>query len=77
MAPSRSVEHSSGHLVQEHEYAAAWEVGSVNRVDLNCLVDFQWPTFLDHADEFVQQVTMCSRHTSAWCRLVTSLMMMG
>ena len=27
-------------------YAAAWEAAITNRVDLNCLVDFAWPSFL-------------------------------
>ena len=69
MVPSGSVEHSSGCLVQAHEYATAWEAAIVNRVDLNCLVDFQWPTFLDHAHEFVQQVAMCSFLAQHLCTL--------
>lgn len=45
----------AAHL-QAHEYGEAFELTSNNRVDLNVLVDYNWPDFLHHADDFVKEV---------------------
>jgi IKI3 family len=37
-------------------YAQAWELVRTNRMDLNILVDYAWPDFLSHTDEFVAAV---------------------
>eukprot|EP00873_Tetraselmis_striata_P004301 jgi/Tetstr1/424565/TSEL_015091.t1 len=37
-------------------YGAAWRVARASRLDLNVLVDFRWPAFLQNADKFVQAV---------------------
>ncbi|KAK9859824.1 hypothetical protein WJX84_001803 [Apatococcus fuscideae] len=42
--------------LQGHEYDRAWELAVDNRVDLNLLVDYCWPAFLDHTADFVGQV---------------------
>lgn len=39
-----------------NRYAAAVQESAADRLDLNVLVDFQWPRFIDHAAEFVKQV---------------------
>ncbi|KAL4420046.1 hypothetical protein ABPG77_007485 [Micractinium sp. CCAP 211/92] len=39
------------------EFAAAWELATTNRLDLNVLVDYRWPRFLDQAAAFVEQVS--------------------
>ena len=41
---------------QGQDYGRAWELAVDNRVDLNLLVDYCWPAFLDNAAEFVRQV---------------------
>ncbi|KAL4852847.1 Elongator complex protein 1 [Chlorella vulgaris] len=38
------------------DFAAAWELATVNRLDLNVLVDYAWPRFLGLADAFAEQV---------------------
>ncbi|KAL3149903.1 hypothetical protein ABBQ38_013268 [Trebouxia sp. C0009 RCD-2024] len=45
----------AAHL-QRGEYGKAFELTSNNRVDLNVIVDYAWPTFLTHADDFVREV---------------------
>ena len=42
--------------VQRGEYGEAFELTSNNRVDLNVIVDYAWPAFLTHADDFVKEV---------------------
>lgn len=42
--------------MQGEEYGRAWELAVDNRVDLNLLVDYCWPAFLENAAEFVEQV---------------------
>ncbi len=36
--------------------AEAWDLATVNRLDLNVLADYRWPCFLGQADAFVEQV---------------------
>ena len=48
-----------GGVIQAHEYGEAFELTSNNRVDLNVLVDYAWPDFLNHADSFVKEVEVC------------------
>ena len=38
------------------DYASAWALCAANRLDLNLLVDYHWPRFLQSAREFVRQV---------------------
>ncbi len=42
--------------MQVHEYGEAFELTSNNRVDLNVIVDYAWPEFLTHAEDFVREV---------------------
>lgn len=37
-------------------YTKAWNLTVINRVDLNLIVDYAWPRFLHHVDEFVAAV---------------------
>ncbi len=46
-------------VLQAHEYGEAFELTSNNRVDLNVMVDYAWPEFLSHADDFVTEVKVC------------------
>ncbi len=39
--------------MQARNYRAAWALAAANRVDLNALVDFAWPTILSDANAFV------------------------
>ena len=39
---------------QEDDFASAWRLATVNRVDLNILVDYAWPRFLGRAEQFVR-----------------------
>ena len=41
------------------DYARAWELATVNRLDLNVLVDYKWPLFLERAAQFAAQVRRC------------------
>lgn len=43
--------------IDEGDYSRAWELAAVNRLDLNVLVDYRWPSFLGHAAQFVAQVS--------------------
>ena len=45
----------SPHL-QENNYGEAWRLATLNRVDLNVLVDYAWPRFLEHGRYFVAAV---------------------
>lgn len=38
------------------QYRRAWDLAVTNRVDLNLLVDYAWPRFLEHAEQFVASV---------------------
>lgn len=49
-------------LTQAGDFAAAWEAAIVNRVDLNCLVDFAWPSFLSGAESCRRM--LCHAHGS-------------
>lgn len=42
--------------VQKGQYGEAFELTSNNRVDLNVIVDYAWPKFLTHAQDFVREV---------------------
>ena len=47
----------SGNLhLQENDFGDAWRLATVNRVDLNVLVDYAWPRFLEHGRDFVAAV---------------------
>ncbi|CAK0773220.1 hypothetical protein CVIRNUC_004042 [Coccomyxa viridis] len=37
-------------------FGEAWRLATVNRVDLNVLVDYAWPRFLEHGAQFVAAV---------------------
>lgn len=54
--------------MQAHQYGDAFELTSNNRVDLNVIVDYAWPDFLKHADDFVKevQVSRCCTSAIAW-----------
>lgn len=39
-------------------YLPALQLAAVSRVDLNFVVDYTWPRFLDHAPSFVAQVPL-------------------
>ncbi len=56
-------------MSQEDDYAAAWRLAVVNRVDLNLIVDYAWPRFLAHASDFVQAVV----DDQAVCDLLAAL----
>ena len=43
-------------LAQAHDYREAWRLATVNRLDLNAIVDYRWPRFLQHASTFVAAV---------------------
>ena len=43
-------------VVQARQYGEAFELTSNQRVDLNVIVDYAWPDFLRHADDFVKEV---------------------
>jgi hypothetical protein len=51
-----------------HQYHDAMEEAALHRVDLNVLVDFQWPKFVDNVGEFVKQVK-----ADSICDLVSAL----
>ena len=42
--------------VQADAFGEAWRLATVNRVDLNVLVDYAWPRFLEHGTQFVAAV---------------------
>lgn len=42
--------------LESGNYSRAWDLTVTNRVDLNLLVDYAWPRFLDHAEQFVSAV---------------------
>lgn len=43
-------------MLQEDDYLQAWQLATVNRVDLNVIVDYAWPRFLQHSRKFVEAV---------------------
>ena len=43
-------------IVQADAFGEAWRLATVNRVDLNVLVDYAWPRFLEHGSQFVAAV---------------------
>ena len=51
--------------MQAHQYGEAFELTSNNRVDLNVIVDYAWPNFLHNAADFVKEVQVSRRCTSA------------
>jgi len=44
--PLRQSAAQVGNGAQEGEYGEAWTLASAHRVDLNLLVDYNWPAFL-------------------------------
>ena len=42
--------------MQADAFGEAWRLATVNRVDLNVLVDYAWPRFLEHGVQFVAAV---------------------
>ena len=38
------------------DFESAWQLATAHRVDLNLLVDYGWPRFLQTAADFVRQV---------------------
>ena len=42
--------------MQNGKYGEAFELTSNNRVNLNVIVDYAWPKFLTHAEDFVREV---------------------
>lgn len=55
--------------LESHHYSRAWDLAVTNRVDLNLLVDYAWPRFLDHAQQFVAAV----QNPSDLCDLLFAL----
>lgn len=53
VAPRALVLAGAVEALQAGDWAAAWELSTVHRLDLNLLVDFQWPRFLAQAGSFV------------------------
>lgn len=43
-------------MLQDDDFREAWRLAAVNRVDLNVLVDYAWPRFLEHGSDFVAAV---------------------
>lgn len=43
-------------LLDESDYKGSWKMATVNRLDLNILVDYRWPRFLYHAADFLLAV---------------------
>ncbi|GMH34369.1 hypothetical protein BSKO_02203 [Bryopsis sp. KO-2023] len=43
--------------LNEKQYQEAWELATTNRVDLNIIVDYNWPSFISGAGDFVASVT--------------------
>lgn len=42
--------------IDRKNYLQAWEVATTNRVNLNILVDYKWPLFLQNTNEFVHSI---------------------
>jgi elongator complex protein 1 len=42
--------------LDQGDYASAWRLATVDRLDLNVLADFKWPRFLGQAVDFVKAV---------------------
>lgn len=51
------------------DYASAWDLAAPNRVDLNVLVDYGWPSFLANAPAVVEAL----RHDSMLSDLLAAL----
>jgi len=56
VAPRMLVLAAIADALQARAYAAAWELATTNRVDLNLLVDWNWPAFLYDVPAFVAAV---------------------
>ncbi|EIE25950.1 IKI3-domain-containing protein [Coccomyxa subellipsoidea C-169] len=69
VSPRALVLAALAHALLEDDYAAAWRLAVVNRVDLNLIVDYAWPRFLAHASDFVQAVV----DDQAVCDLLAAL----
>jgi hypothetical protein len=61
--------------LRQGQYQEAWRLVTVHRVDLNLLVDLDWPAFLDHAPAFVQVSCSCSfqHHANAMIAFFASM----
>ena len=42
--------------LDDEDFALAWRLASVDRLDLNVLADYKWPRFLGQADKFVNAI---------------------
>lgn len=42
--------------IDNDNYDQAWELATANRVDLNIVVDYKWPMFLQNVDKFVRSI---------------------
>ncbi|BDA44195.1 Elongator complex protein 1 [Coccomyxa sp. Obi] len=69
VSPRALVLAALAHALLADDYAAAWRLATVNRVDLNVMVDYAWPRFLDHAADFVRAVV----DDQAVCDLLAAL----
>ena len=70
MAVFTKKKHNTGvHAVQEGQYGEAFELTSNNRVDLNVIVDYAWPKFLTHAEDFVREVQVRAPLNLPWLPL--------
>ena len=48
--------HDMGLPLQDNEFGEAWRLATTNRVDLNVLVDYAWPRFLQRCGDFISAV---------------------
>ena len=39
--------------LRDKNFRTAWQIAVMHRVDLNVIVDFSWPQFLDETHQFV------------------------
>ena len=53
---SRTLDVTAISKMQADAFGEAWRLATVNRVDLNVLVDYAWPRFLEHGAQFVAAV---------------------
>jgi len=42
--------------LDKNDYGKAWRLSSVNRLDLNILLDYRWPSLLENIEAFMQSI---------------------
>jgi len=55
--------------LNDKNFRKAWQIATLHRVDLNVIVDFNWPQFLDETHEFVSAI----QSSDDICDLMTAL----